>query len=211
MAKRAPLSRERVIRAAVGLADASGIDSVTMRRVGEALGVEAMSLYNHVANKDDVLSGMSELVIAEIELPATAGDWEVDVRACAIATHETLLRHPWAGNLAMSRHGFGTARMQHMEWMLSRFRDAGFPPELTYHAYHAVDSHIFGFTLWQLGHDIGTDDIKELGTVFLGQLPVDAYPYLREHALQHISGDIDGSAFEFGLDLILRGLKNLRG
>ncbi|MGZ4334986.1 MAG: TetR/AcrR family transcriptional regulator C-terminal domain-containing protein [Gaiellaceae bacterium] len=161
-----------------------------MRRLGLALGVEAMSLYNHVGNKDDVLSGMSELVMAEIDLPATAGDWEADVRACAIATHEALLRHPWACNLAMSRYGFGTARMQHMEWILSRLRDAGFPPELTYHAYHAIDSHIFGFTLWQLGHDIGSEDVKELGAVFLRRLPVDDYPYLHEHAVQHIDGNV---------------------
>ncbi len=214
---RIPLSRERVLDAAIHLADANGIESLTMRKLAQALGVEAMSLYNHVANKGDLVDGIVDLVVDEIELPSTAEDWDVAIRKCAISAHEALLRHPWACTLVISPSSTRTARtprLRYMEWLLGRLREAGFSPELTYHAYHTLDSHILGFTLWQLGHSAsakalaGEQDFSDFAATFLRELRAGGYPYLAEHAEQHLAEPGDGERqFEFALDLILDGLK----
>ena len=149
--QRVPLRRERVLQAAIALADQGGIESLTMRKLAAALGVEAMSLYNHVANKGDLVDGIVDLVVGEIELPASE-DWEVAIREYAVSAHEALLRHPWACSLVMSpttTRAARTQRLRYMEWLLGLLRGAGFSAELTYHAYHALDGHILGFTLWQ--------------------------------------------------------------
>src|SRR5512133_936611 len=125
---RAPLSRDRVLQAAIGLADEGGIESLTMRKLARELGVEAMSLYNHVANKGDLVDGIVDLVVGEIDLPATA-NWEAAIRECAISAHDAFLRHPWACSLVMSpsaAHGARLPRLRYMEWLLGRLRDAGF-------------------------------------------------------------------------------------
>jgi AcrR family transcriptional regulator len=218
---RAPLSRERVLDAAIRLADQGGIESLTMRRLARELGVEAMSLYNHVANKGDLVDAMVDLVVSEIELPATSDAWDVAVRECAISAHEVLLRHPWSCSLVMSSTStriVRNARVRYMEWLLGRLREAGFSPELTYHAYHALDSHILGFTLWELGHSgaanaiRGDKDFADFAASFVRELRAADYPYLAEHAEQHVAalGDEGPSEFEFGLDLILDGLERAR-
>src|SRR5947209_8441840 len=160
---RTPLNRDRVLAAALGLADEAGIEALTMRKLGQALGVEAMSLYNHVANKDDLLAGMVDRVAGEIELPPAGGDWAAAVRVSAISAHAALERHPWATTLMMSRGG--PARMRYMDALLRRLREAGFSPELTYHAYHALDAHIFGFSLWEAGHAVTASDPR--GAAFI--------------------------------------------
>jgi AcrR family transcriptional regulator len=204
------LNRDRVLRAAVRLADKGGIESVTMRRLGKALGVEAMSLYNHVRNKDDVLDGIVDLVLDEIELPANAEDWEAAVRRTAISGHEVLLRHPWACSLVMSR--FRPARVTYVNALLTTLREAGFSPATAYHGYHALDSHILGFTLWELGHSLDTEGLEDAAAAYMKQFPADEYPYLIEHMQQHVDGSMrDGTSdFEFGLELVLDGLKRLR-
>jgi len=218
---RAPLSRERVLNAAIRLADEGGIESLTMRRLARELGVEAMSLYNHVANKGDLVDAMVDLVVSEIELPATSDTWDVAVRECAISAHEVLLRHPWSCSLVMSTTSTRiarNARVRYMEWLLGRLREAGFSAELTYHAYHALDSHILGFTLWELGHSgaanavRGDKDFADFAASFVRELRAADYPYLAEHAEQHVAafGDEGTSEFEFGLDLILDGLERAR-
>jgi AcrR family transcriptional regulator len=209
---RVPLSRERVLDAAIALADESGIESVSMRKLAQALGVEAMSLYNHIANKGDLVDAIVDRVVGEIELPAGLGDWEADVHTYAISAHEAFLRHPWACSRAMSPSGNAaapTARMRNIEWLLRRLREAGFSPELTYHAYHALDSHILGFTLWQLGHAVKREEVADLADAFFREFPVDDYPYLMEHARQHIdaAGNEGQTEYEFGLNLILDSLK----
>jgi AcrR family transcriptional regulator len=208
---RAPLSTERVLRAALALADEGGIEALTMRRLGQALQVEAMSLYKHVANKDDVLDGILDLVEDEIELPSSAGGWAAAVRTRAISAHEALRRHPWACTLSMTR--FRPARMRYMDWLLGQLREADFPPALAFHAYHILDAHILGFTLWEAGHAMDPDELADVATNFLPTLPLDQYPHFAEHAQQHLTGSegTDVSAFEFGLDLILDGLERLRG
>ena len=210
--RREPLTRERVLEAAMRLADDGGIESLTMRRLGQALGVEAMSLYNHVANKEDILGGLVALVLAEAELPTATDDWEAAVRRLAISTHEALKRHTWACALIMSSAAARPRRVRYMESLLGQLREAGFSADQTYHAYHVLDSHILGFTLWQAGHAIDGRDLAQFAESFFKQYPPEQYPYLGEHAEQHFTGSAEGdvTAFELGLDFILDGLKRLR-
>jgi len=213
---RVPLSRERVLDAAIRLADDGGIESLSMRKLARELGVEAMSLYNHVANKGDLVDAITDLVVGEIELPAAAEAWDVAIRTCAISAYETFMRHPWACSLVMSPTGTSAVRgprVRYIEWLLGQLREAGFSPELTYHGYHALDSHILGFTLWHLGHLAGAKDISghqdfaDFAAGLIEELRADGYPYLAEHAEQHLVGVEGEREFEFGLDLILDGLK----
>ncbi len=212
MAKRAPLTRERVLRAAVALADKDGIAALSMRRLGNELGVEAMSLYNYVANKDDLLSGITDLILSEIDLPLGA-EWKDALRRHAISAHDVLFAHPWACNLALSPDRNLQVSVRRAEWMLRQLREAGFSVEFTYHAYHALDSHILGFTLWQLGHGIVDEEqIADLAASFFKLYPPEDYPYMYEHAQQHLTGFGRGErgAFELVLDLILDGLERER-
>jgi AcrR family transcriptional regulator len=209
--QRVPLSRERVLRAAVSLADEAGIEALSMRKLGQELGVEAMSLYNHVANKDDILGGMVDIVMGEIELPASGADWKVAIRRTAKSAYEVLLGHAWAASLVLTGPGVSYARLRYMDAILGSLRTGGFSAEMTDHAYHALDSHIMGFTLWQVGISAGLVNISSV-TDFLEQLDQEAYPYLAEHAQQHLKerDPEDEGAFAFGLDLILDGLERIR-
>ncbi len=177
---RLPLTRERVLRAAMALADESGIEALSMRRLGQQLGVEAMSLYNHVANKDDILDGIVDVVVGEIEVPAGGDDWKSALRTSAISAHGVLRRHPWANGLMMSA-GVRPARLRYMESVLRRLREAGFSAGKTHLAYHVLDSHIVGFTLWQAGYAALPQDLSDLAADFLRELPVEDYPFLAEH------------------------------
>lgn len=209
---REPLTRERVLRAAVAFADEDGIDALSMRRLGERLGVEAMSLYNHVASKDDLHRGMVELVHTEIDEPPDDVDWKEAIRTTALSAHQVLLRHRWACALSMSVAAPNEPQMRWMEGVLRTFREAGFSPSLTHHAYHAIDSHITGFTLWLVSMPFEThEELVALATDFLRWIPADRYPYVLEHAHQHLEpATPDGpTEFEFGLDLILDGLERL--
>ena len=210
---RAALTRERVLKAAVRLADERGIESITMRRLGKALGVEAMSLYNHVANKDDLLDGMIDLVLNEIDLDPAADDWESAMQMSAISAHEAFLRHPWACSLILepTTQRVIPARVRYMESILGRLRDAGFSAELTYHGYHALDSHILGFTLWEIGHALPPGNPAKLVAGFQQEFPAAKFPHLAEHIEQHMTegSHRDLGEFEFGLGLILDGLKRM--
>ena len=211
-ASRTPLSRERVLRAAIALADAGGIESLSMRKLGQELGVEAMSLYNHVANKDDIQSGIVEIVLAEIDVP-TGADWKAALRRTAISSHEVFVRHRWACGLMMRRPRVSPTRMSWMEAVLRTLRQAGFSADLTHHAYHALDSHITGFTLWLVSMPFESkEELVDLAEGFLREIPADQYPYVIEHTHQHLEpASPDGKTeFEFGLDLILDGLEQLR-
>lgn len=207
---RFPLSKERVLRAAIDLADEGGIESLTMRRLAQALGVEAMSLYYHVANKDEILAGIVDMVVSEFELPSARAGWKTALRRTAISAHDTLVRHPWAANLMLSGE-VGPARKRYMDGILGCLRLGGFSARMTHHAYHALDSHILGFTLWQVGITADGDDLPDRATTFLRELPVGEYPHLAEHVEQHLreSGDEEEGEFEFGLGLILDGLERI--
>jgi AcrR family transcriptional regulator len=208
---RVPLSRERILSAALELVDEHGIHSLSMRKLGQALGFEAMSLYNHVANKDDLIDGMLDLVLAEGEPPSPDGDWDAAIRASAISVYQALRRHPWAGNLVMTPAHIRPARLRYMDSLLGRLRGSGFSADATYHAYHALDAHIFGFALWQASHSYPQATVADVRAFLDRMIPVAEYPHLNEHGRQHLDDDSvhEVSAFEFSLDLILDGLKKL--
>jgi AcrR family transcriptional regulator len=207
---RAPLTRDRILATAIALADESGLDALSMRRLAQELGVEAMSLYYHVRNKGDLLAAIVDIVVAEIDLEP-AGDWKAAIRRLAISAHEVLLRHPWAANLMLASTDVLPGRLQYMEALLARLREAGFSAVQTHHAYHALDSHIMGFTLWVAGILAAAPDLDATGSAFLERLPRDQYPYLSEHVDGHLSGANAGGEgeFAFGLDLILDGLERM--
>ena len=210
---RPPLTRERVLRAAVGLADESGIDSLTMRKLGDAVGVEAMSLYNHVANKDDLLDGMIDLVFSEIGLPSGGSDWKTAMRQRAISAREVLSRHRWAIGLMDSRSSPGAATLRHHDAVIGSLREGGFSIEMAAHAFSVLDSYIYGFALQEASLPFETDEeTAELAQTILQQFPVDEYPHLTELTVEHVlqPGYDYGNEFEFGLDLILDGLERAR-
>jgi len=179
-----------------------------MRRLGEELGFEAMSLYRHVANKNDLLDGMLDLVLAEWQLPEGRGDWMEAIRTSALSVHDALRRHRWAAQLLMTGSHVRPTRLRYMERLLGRLRDAGFDAETTYHVYHLLDGYIFGFSLWEIAYTAIPLD-AEVVSRLMQTIPWDEYAHLAAHRDQHMS---DGphrevSAFEVGLDLILGGLE----
>ncbi len=205
-AKRIPLNRDRVLRAAITLADTAGLEALTMRRLGQELGVEAMSLYNHVANKDDVLDGMVDLVLGDIEIPPTGTPWKTAMRQRAISAHEVLLAHPWAALQIMSRFNIGLGMTRYLDSTLGRLREGGFSIEGALDAWHTLDSHIYGFTLQELGLPFEADEAPRVSAEVLGQLNAAEYPHVVEiisHVMQ--SGRVED--FDFGLNLILDGLE----
>lgn len=209
---RLPLSRDRILESALALADEHGIEAVTMRRLGQELGFEAMSLYNHVANKDELLDGILGLVLAEMDLPRPEGDWRAAVRQSAISVHDALRRHTWAAQLLLSPDRILSARLHYMNALMGRLREDGFSAETTYHAYHVLDGYIFGFSLWETSHTFTDEQATKLAATFGETITPEAYPHLHEHGKQHFT---DGPhhevrGFEYGLDLILDGLQKVR-
>jgi AcrR family transcriptional regulator len=207
---RIPLSRDRVLRAAVALAGSDGIEALTMRRLGQELGVEAMSLYRHVAGKDDLLDGMVDVVFGEIELPPAGTDWRDAMRRRAISVREALARHPWATPLMQSRSRPGPATLRHHDAVIGILRSAGFPIALVAHAFSALDSYIYGFALQQRALPFETrEQTAELAQSIMASFPADEYPHLVELTVQHVlqPGYDYGDEFEFGLDLLLEGLE----
>lgn len=213
-ARRRPLSRERVLDAAITLADDGGIESLSMRKLANELGVEAMSLYNHVANKDDVLEGMLDAALGEIVFPTGDADWKTEIRQIAISAHETLLRHPWASGL-WPRQKPGPARLRYGDSLLGHLRNAGFSKDLTYHAYHIIESYVLGYTFQVLSYrNVDPEQFAGVAASFVRGEYSAEYPHFTEHVLQHMEpepGQEDVSAYELGLDLILDGLDRLRG
>ncbi len=203
------LKRERVLRAALVLADSSGIDSLTMRNLGRELGVEAMSVYNHVANKNDILDGIVDLVFSEIELPIEGAEWKPAMRKRAISAHEALLRHPWATSLMQSRTKPGPATLRHHDTVLATLRKAGFTVVMAAHAFSVIDGYVYGFALQQINIPLQTpEQVAEVGEGILRQL-AGTYPHLAEMITEHAmkAGYDYAEEFQFGLDLILDGLE----
>jgi AcrR family transcriptional regulator len=207
---RTPLKRERVLRAAIALADAGGIDSLTMRKLGQDLGVEAMSLYNHVANKEDILDGIVDLVFGEISIASAKTDWKTAMRHRAISAREVLVRHPWATSLMQSRTRPGPATLRHHDSVLRSLRGAGFTIAMAAHAYSVMDSYIYGFALQQANLPLETtESAAGVAEDILRQLRADEHPHFAEMITEHAMkpGYDYASEFEFGLDLILDGLE----
>ena len=207
---REPLSKERVLLAAVRIADEEGIAALSMRRLGQALGVEAMSLYKHVANKDDLLAGIVDIVAAEIERPAIGGDWQRSMRRRAVSAHEVLLRHPWATMLIVSRANVGPAMLGYVDATIGCLKEAGFSYAMADHAWNAIDSHVYGFTLQKLNFPFEPSEYATMAKASLPMIPAAQFPYLNGMSQQVIDGQHDGlHDFEFGLDLIVDGLAAL--
>ena len=204
--RRAPLSRERVLRAAIRLADDSGIDALTMRRLGQELGVEAMSLYNHVANKDDLLDGIVDLVLGDIDVQPTGTDWKQAMRQRAISAHEVLLAHPWAAVQIMSRYNIGPGMTRYLDATFGRLREGGFSVESALDAWNALDSHLYGFTLQELNLPFEAEDASRVSADVLGKLSAGQFPHVVE-VITQIMQTGRREEFTFGLDLILDGLE----
>ena len=217
---RIPLSRERVLRAAVGLADEGGIESLTMRRLAERLGSEPMSLYYHVANKDALLDGVADLILGEIievteKIDISSGDWKTVLRQRILAAREILLRHPWAPAIIESRTKMSTSSLRYFDSLIGLLLEAGFSIDLAHHALHALGSRALGFTQEMYDDSEPLDD--ETLAAFLEEV-ADDYPHITT-MVRGISHDADTTLgwcddqfeFEFGLDLILDGLERLRG
>lgn len=208
-----PLSKKRVLRQALALADNEGIDALSMRRLGRELDAGAMSLYHHVSNKEELLDGMVDLVFAEIDLPDGRGDWQAAMRAIAVSAREVLARHRWAIPLMESRTTPGPANMRHREAVTASLRKAGFSVQMATHANWLLNSYVYGHALQEASLPFA--DAGELGDmiheVFLPQLPPEEYPYLNESARGLLESDYDpADEFNYGLDLILGALEHAR-
>jgi AcrR family transcriptional regulator len=192
------------------LADRGGIDSLSMRNLGQEVGVEAMSLYNHVRNKEDILNGIVDVVFSEIDVPSGPTDWVAAMRQRAVSARQALLRHPWAIGLMESRAQPGPATLKHHDAVLRSLRTAGFSVEMAAHAYSVLDSYIYGFTLNELSLPFDNpEQIAEVAGNIFRESPMNEYPHLAEMAIDRAMkpGYDYGNEFEFGLELILDGLK----
>lgn len=208
--KRPALTRERILRTAISLANTSGLNSLSMRKLGHELGVEAMSLYNHVGNKEELLDGMVDQVVSEIEPPSIGGDWKAAMRQRATSAHAVLMRHPWATMLIVSRANVGPAMLRYVDATIGCLREAGFSFAMADHAWNALDNHIYGFTLQKLNFPFEPEEYADAAQEFLPMIPADQYPYLNGMSQQIIDRKHDGlHDFEFGLNLILDGLEQL--
>jgi AcrR family transcriptional regulator len=204
-----------VLRAAVALADEGGLEAVTMRKLAKELGVEAMSLYNHVAGKDDLLDGMIDIVFGEIEPPSTEGDWKAALRRRAVSTRDALARHRWAIGLMEGRTNHGPANLRLHDAVLGCLRAAGFSIEMAVHAYSVQDAYIYGFALQE--RDMSSESAADFAAEAQRQMReyeavLDDYPNLVEVVGGHVAkaGYDATTEFLFGLDLILDGLERLR-
>ena len=211
--RRAPLTRERILEAGVALADRGGLDNLSMRKLGQELGVDAMAIYRHIKGKDDLLDGVAEVVIGEIERPPPGGDWIQDLRGIVMAARTVMLRHPWAPRVLEERGTAGPQALAHIDTVLATLIAGGFTMETAHHALHVLSSRIFGFHQ-DLFDDSGRAPDPETQAMVVRSLSV-SYPSLAElaAAASHDGGlgaCDDDEEFAFGLDLILGGLERVR-
>lgn len=205
---RPPVRRDRVLLAAIEIADQRGAGAVTMRAVAEQLGVQAMSLYNHVRNKDEILDGMVDLVVEEIHLPADTSNWREAMRLRAVSARATFLRHPWAAALVDSRESSGPTRLRYLDWVLGVLVRAGFSTEAAVRGFSVLDSYIYGFGRQQFNVSASGAPSEEAAAAILSVIPAEQYPYLNRVATQATKAPYDAeSDFEFGLGIILDGLE----
>lgn len=209
----AGLSKQRVVVEAVRLADREGVDGLSMRRLAGALGAGAMSLYHYVANKEELLDAMIDIVFEEIELPTEGTNWQSAMRRRSVSTRQVLARHPWAIGLMESRTSPGPAHLRHREAVTACLRKAGFSVLMATHANWLLDVYVYGFALQSASLPFDTaDEFADMAEdVFLPQLPPDEFPYLNESAAALIAAGYDpAEEFTFGLDLVLAALEPLR-
>lgn len=213
---RTPLSKERVLLAALALADESGIESISMRKLAQMLGVKAMSLYNHVANKDEILDGIADMITSEIEIPDIKTDWKVAMRQKAISVREVLLRHPWV--LSTYRVNYGSTRMRYYDSVIGILREAGFSIKMAYQAFMAMDSYVYGFALHEVISPFKVEERPDIAATMQPRITAEDYPYIAE-SMGYLLGSNSQedstsrsfeSEFEFGLNLLLDGLERFK-
>jgi AcrR family transcriptional regulator len=213
--RRVQLSRDRVLRAAVALADDAGIEALSMRKLAEELGVVPMALYKHVANKEELLDGMIDVVVGEIDPPVPGTDWKSAVRQRILSARRALLHHAWASRVIESKKNPTPVVLEYMDSVIGMFRAGGFSVHLTHHVMHTIGSRVLGFTQ-ELFNDSRTVD-PEMQAIMLRELAV-KYPYVVEiaGAASHEGESVVGPGcddqfeFEFALDLLLEGFERLR-
>lgn len=214
---RRPLTRDRILRAAIQLLDESGLEAISMRSLGAALSAGTMSLYNHVASKEELLASLADLVAREIHVPTPGADWRVAMRQRAISAREVILRHPWAARLLESQTRLGETRLAALEAVFGCLRRAGFTVVAAYRAVLLFDSYVYGFTLQETAWSFDPDAPAEAAASFSSEVALQASPHMAE-VLAHFTGP-DGPAagpgtmareFEFGLDRILDAMASLR-
>ena len=204
------LSRERVLETAMIRADQGGLEALTMRTLADELGVAPMALYRHVANKDDLIDAMIDVVFGEIGLPSGGADWKTAMRQRAISLRDVLARHRWAIGLMESRRNPGPANLRHHDAVIGKLRAAGFSVVMAAHAYSLLDAYIYGFSLTKLNLPFESSaDVGEVAQAMLEPFPVNEYPNLVEFLNEHVlkPGYDYGDEFEYGLELILDGLE----
>lgn len=211
--KRKPLSRERVLEAAMGLADRDGIEPLTIRKLATELEAKPMAIYHHVASKEEILDGMVDSVFAEIELPPGELGWTDAVRVRSISAREALGRHPWATPMMESRTSPGPATLRQHDAMLGCLRRGGLSLEMAAHAYALIDSFVYGFALQEANlPGGGGGEIVEMAGDLIDAMPPEEYPNLVEFTTEHVMrpGYSFSDTFELGLDLLLDGLEAAR-
>jgi AcrR family transcriptional regulator len=211
--RRVPLTRARVLETAVARADVGGLEALSMRKLGQELGVEAMALYHHFASKDDLVDGMVDLVFSEIQLPDSGPDWRRAMRQRAISVRDALQRHRWAIGLMESRRAPGPANLRHHDAVIGSLRAGGFDIAMAAHAYSLLDSYIYGFALTKMNLPFqASEEVGDVAEAMLAPFPAGEYPHLLEILTDHVMrpGYDYGDEFEFGLDLILDGLERMR-
>ena len=209
--KRTPLSTEKVLRTALRIADKKGIEFLSMRNLAKALKVEAMSLYNHVAGKEQLLDGLVELVVGELELPSIGTDWRSAMRGRALTAHQVLMRHPWATMLLVSRINVGPNMLRYIDRTVGCLREAGFSFAMADHAWNTLDAFTYGFTLQRLNFPLEPQHYASAAKQFLPMIPVEQYPYMNGLSQEIIAGRHDGQQnILLGLELLLVGLDQIR-
>ncbi|AVX03122.1 hypothetical protein MXMO3_00578 [Maritalea myrionectae] len=205
--KRRTLNAQKITEAAIELADSQGIEALSMRKLATQLGVTAMSIYNHVANKDDLLSLMLDHVVSEFERPQIKGDWQETMRRRAHSMRQAFLRHPWAPPLLISTITNGEQTMRDTDATLGCLINAGFTYAAADWARNAIDSHIYGYTMQELNFPVEPDEYKAAAAHYLPMIEKSDFPYLHGATLALVNGEYDGvTQFDFGLNLLLEGL-----
>jgi AcrR family transcriptional regulator len=210
---RNPLSRERILAGAIDLADAEGLSAISMRRLAASLNVEAMSLYYYVRSKNDLLGAILERVLGDVEVPLPGASWKGALRSISLSAHAVLDRHRWAAQVLMTPSASSQARSRWTESVLASLAAAGLPPGLADHAYHALDSYVIGFTLWESSIPFSGAELEDVAREYLASMPVDELPHTAAHIRWHLErpGGEGPRAFESGLDMLLDGLELARG
>ncbi len=206
---RTRLTRDRVLQQAVAIADADGLAALTIRALASSLDVKPMAIYHHVANKEEILDGIVDIVFSEIELPAPDDDWQAGMRRRARSARTVMGRHTWAIALMETRTSPGPATLRHHNAVIGALREAGFTIEMVAHAFALIDAFIYGFSLQEATLPMsGPEDVAEIAAPMLERMSPTDYPHLTEFATQHVMkpGYDFGEEFDFGLDLILAGL-----